>query len=59
MADVETTLKKILTEKGFKIVSIDVEKNKDISSFIVSINSNNIVFLCIMWGKDFQTHLQF
>ena len=57
--EVEKSLEKSLNEQGLKIVNIDVEKNKDIPSFISSINSNNTVFFVYNMEKGFPEALQF
>lgn len=56
---VEKSLEKSLKEQGLKIVNIDVEKNKDIPSFISSINSNNNIFFVYNMEKGFPEALQF
>ncbi len=58
-ADVENSLEKSLKEQGFKVVSVDAGKNKDIPFFISSMNSNNTVFLVFNMEKGFPEALQF
>lgn len=58
-ADVEKSLEKSLREQGLKVVNVDAAKNKDIPSFIASMNSNNTVFLVHNMEKGFPDVLQF
>jgi tetratricopeptide (TPR) repeat protein len=58
-ADVEKSLEKSLKEQGLKIVNIDLEKNKDIPSYISSMNSHNTVFFLQNMEKGFPDALQF
>ncbi|MBI4650036.1 tetratricopeptide repeat protein [Candidatus Desantisbacteria bacterium] len=57
--DVEKSLEKFLIEHGLKIVYVDAEKNKDIPSYVSSINSINIVFLVHNIEKGFPEVIQF
>ena len=58
-ADVENSLKKSLEEQGTEIVAVDAGENKDIPSFISSINSKNTVFLVHNLEKGFPEALKF
>jgi len=44
-ADVEISLEKSIKEHGLKVMSVDAGRNKDIPTFISSMNSDNTVFL--------------
>ncbi|MBU4372850.1 MAG: tetratricopeptide repeat protein, partial [Euryarchaeota archaeon] len=58
-SDVEKSLEKFLKDKGIKVVSVDAGKNKDIPSYISSMNSNNTVFLVHNMEKGIPEALQF
>lgn len=58
-ADVEKSLEKSLKKEGLKVVNINVEKNKDLPSFISSMNSQNTVFFVQNMENGFPEALQF
>ncbi|MCG2760629.1 MAG: hypothetical protein L6407_05405, partial [Candidatus Delongbacteria bacterium] len=58
-ADVEKSLEKSLNEQGLNVVNVDAGENKDIPSFITSMNSDSTVFLVHNMEKGFPEVLQF
>jgi tetratricopeptide (TPR) repeat protein len=57
--DVEKSLEKSLKEQGLKVVDVDTGINKDIPTFISSMNSDNTVFLVHNLEKGFPEAFQF